>query len=77
MCYYLTLCNTKECFGINDIFDEDLQQDIYHLKKIVTFRMNQTQSESEIFDEHEKGVPGFFIQEITGLRILVLLTDVV
>jgi len=31
--YYLTQCNTKECFGINDVFDEDLKPDIYHFKK--------------------------------------------
>jgi hypothetical protein len=37
---------------------------------------NQTQSESEIFDEHEKGVSVSFFEEIAGLYILVLVTDV-
>lgn len=30
LCYYLTLWNTKEYFGINIVFDVDLQPDTYH-----------------------------------------------
>jgi hypothetical protein len=45
--YYLTLCNTKECFGINDVFDEDLQPDIYNLKKRKSELPNKPGSEQK------------------------------
>jgi len=48
------------------LFSMKIYNQISTLKKKVGCRINQTQSESAIFNEHEKGVSAFSYKKLRG-----------